>query len=197
MDGSSTANSTVSVAAILDSGGDLRTASNVGTPGTNVTAVEYGDGRLHTTVLTLSSIAYTIGDNAALAIGAAIYTFPAGAIAVDYAYISVALSATDAANQADTPEVGVGTTQGSGANATLGAVGAGAENIVEGVAVADANGTAKVVSDLPNGATETPLLIATGDSHIAYLNYADTWADGTDQSATASGTVVLKWTFLA
>lgn len=177
--------------------GDLKTNENVGSAGTNVTAAEYGDSRVHTTVLTLSSVSLTIGDAANLALGALIYTLPAGAVAIDYSYVSVALSATDAANQSDTPEIGLGTTLASGANATLGAIGVTVENIFEGAAVADSNGTAYVASDLPNTSTETPLLIASGDDHTVYLNYAGAWSDGGDQSATASGTVVIRWTFLA
>ena len=42
--------------------GDLQTTENVGTAGTNVTAVEYGDSFHHVTHLTLASVAYTIGD---------------------------------------------------------------------------------------------------------------------------------------
>lgn len=195
LDGSSVANDAASKAAVLDASKQLRTDANVGTAGTNVTAVEYGDGRSHVTVLTASNVALTIGDNANLALGAAVYTLPAGAQVIDYSYLSVAISATDVANQSDTPEVGLGTTVGSGANATLGAVGTGAENIFEGTAAADCDGTATVATKLPTAGT--PLIIASGDSHVVYLNLADGWADGTDQSATASGTIVLVWKHLA
>lgn len=194
LDGASTANSVASKAAILDSGKLLRTTANVGTAGTNVTSVEYGDGRVHTTVLTLSSVAITIGDNASLGVGALIYTLPAGVQFIDYAYMSVALSATDATNQADTPEVGLGTVIASGAVSELGGT-ATFENILEGAAVADCNGTAKVTVDVPTA--NIPLVRLSGDAKTIHLNYADAWSDGAAQTATASGTVVLKWTHMA
>lgn len=192
VDGSTTANTVASKAAILDSSKRLRTNASAGTAGTNVTAVEIGDGAVHTTILTLSSVAITIGDNADLGVGAIIYTLPAGVQFIDYAYLSVALTATDVANQTDTPEIGLGTVIASGAVAVLATT---FENIIEGAAVADCNGTAKVIADVPTA--NIPLVRLSGDAKTIHLNYADGWADGTVQTATASGTVVLKWTHLA
>lgn len=194
LDGSAVANSTASVAPILDSSKRLRTNANVGTAGTNVTAIELGDGAVHTTILTLASVAITIGDTADLATGALIYTLPAGVQFIDYVYMTVALTADDAANQTDTPEVGLGTVIGSGAVATLGTTPT-FEDIIEGAAVADANGTAKVIADIPTA--NIPLVRLSGDAKTIHLNYADGWANGAVQTATASGTVVLKWTHLA
>lgn len=194
LDGSAVANSTASVAPILDSSKRLRTAANVGTPGTGVTQVTVGDGRQMTTTLTLTGVAITIGDTADLGTGALIYTLPAGVQFIDYAYMSVALTADDVANQTDTPEVGLGTVIASGAVAVLGGT-ATFEDILEGAAVADCNGTAKVSADVPTA--NIPLVRLSGDAKTIYLNYADGWADGAVQTATASGTVVLKWTHLA
>ena len=166
--------------------------TNVGAVGTSVTAVEYGDGRNHTTVLTLTTKAYTIGDNASLGIGSTIYTLPAGCQVVNSAYISVGLTATDVANAANTPEVGLGSTTGTGATAVLTGT---MEDIFEGDAIANCTGTAYVLAKTPTAAV--PYITQTGGTKTIYLNFAAAWLDNAVQTATASGTVVLNWTTLA
>jgi hypothetical protein len=172
----------------------LPTPSNVGTAGTNVVANEKGDSYTHTTILTLSSVAITIGDNASLSMGALIYTLPAGACVINSTYLSVGLTLAGTPTT-DTPEIGLGTVIGSGANATLGAVGATSENIIEGAAMANIAGTAKVIQDIPTA--NEPLFIAAGGAHTIYLNFADAWNDVNATAATASGTIVINWNFLA
>jgi len=176
--------------------GELLTKSNTGIPGTNVTAVEYGEGRNHTTVLTISGLEYTIAGAADEAIGKLIYTFPAGVHTHEVSYMSVALQGGGTID-ADTPEVGIGSVIASGAVATLGAVGATSEDYIVGTAAADCSGTATVVG--PVGATAGVLtgisLNKAADVKAVHLNIADGWA-GAD-TATASGTVVLKWTTIA
>ncbi len=176
---------------------DVITSSTPGTPAALVTAVEYGDSRVRTTVLTLAAFAVGLsGDNANLARGATLYTFPAGEIIVESASINVGLTLADAI-QTDTPEIGLGTVAAAGeVQATLGAVGATAEDIMEGVAVADVAGTAKVNTDIPTA--NVPLVIATGAAHTVCLNVADGWADLTAPAAiTATGTVVINWRFMS
>ena len=166
--------------------------SSPGTAGANVTAEHVSaDGYNYTTTLTLDEVAATIGDNASLAGGALIFTFPAGEIHVRAASIDAAMTLTTGTPKTDTPELGLGTTQGSGANATLGDVAATAENICGPVVAADINGTASVSSKL------TDLLIATGGAHTVYFNYADGWANVDNTDATISGTVTIHWTKLA
>lgn len=196
LDNASSANSTASVAAVLDASKRIRTNASVGTVETGVTAVEYGDGLHHCTVLTLTDFAVgTSDDDAALAIGGKLYTFPAGAYAIDGVKVNVGLTLADAV-QTDTPELGLGTAQASGANATLGAAGATTENIFEGTATADVAGTALVSAKNPTAGA--PLLVQTsgGLAHTLYLNAAVTWADLTAASAvTADGTVTIFWRF--
>lgn len=177
--------------------GMLPPADNAGTAGTGITVSEEGDGRNHTTVLTCNvTDAFTTGDNAALADGYLAYTFPAGEIIINSAYMSLGVTATTE-QAADTPEIGVGTTAGTGAAATLGAVAATAENIITGTAAADAAGTATVLTEITNSGTG--LLIATAGAHTVYINIADTWANDTsgDLTCDLSGTLVLNWTFVA
>lgn len=197
LDGSTSANSVASKAAVLDSGGDLRTASNVGTANTGVTAVEYGDGYNHQTVLTVSvTDALTIADTAALADGYLLYTFPAGAVIVNSAYMSMGMTAASTEAQADTPDVGLGTVIASGAVATLDGTGT-FEDIITGQTAADANGTATVKTAIPTAGV--PFVIESGDAHTLHFNVADTWANDTggDLTADIAGTVVVNWTFMA
>ena len=163
---------------------------NAGTVGTNVTAVENGNDFNHNTVLTLSGVAITIGDNAALADGALIYTFPAGVIQINGVTASVGLSLTTGSPTTDTPEIGLGTVIGSGANATLGDVDAGAEDIAGPATMDDIDGTAEIFSNA------TPQIIAAAGVHKVHCNVADTWADVDDTAATLDGTVVINWSYL-
>ena len=95
-------------------------AENNGTANTGVTAVEYGDGYNHVTVLTVSQInSITIADNAAIGDGYLLYTLPAGVCVVDYAYMTMALTVASSEAQSDTPEVGLGTVICTGAVATF------------------------------------------------------------------------------
>jgi hypothetical protein len=169
--------------------------SNVGSANTGVTAVEYGDGYNHVSVLTVSQgNALTTGDNANLADGYLLYTLPAGTVVVDYAYMTMAITHDDAASQSDTPDVGLGTVEGSGAVATLDGT-ATFENIITGQTAANCNGTATVKTALPTAAV--PFIIAAADAHTIYFNAADGWADNNVQTADIAGTVVLAWRFLA
>ena len=172
------------------------TTDNVGTANTGVTAAEYGNGYMHTTVLTVSQVdALTTGDNAALADGYLLYTLPAGEIIINSAYMSMGMSATTE-QIADTPDIGIGTVIGTGAVATLNTTGT-FEDIITGQTAADADGTASVVTTIPTAAV--PFVIATADAHTIHFNAADTWADdtSTDLSADIAGTVVLNWMFVA
>lgn len=171
------------------------TADNVGAVNTGVTAVEYGDGRNHVTTLTVSQAdAITCGDNAALCDGYLLYTLPAGAIVVKSAYISLGFTAASTQQAADTPDGGLGTTQGSAVQATLNLDDAACENILTGQTFNNCTGTA----ELKTVADQILVIEAAGD-HTVYFNIGDTWADDTggDLTADIAGTVVLEWTFMA
>lgn len=176
---------------------DHLTSVHVGAVPTNVTAAEYGNAFQHRSVLTLAALSLgTSGDNAAKANGGLLYTFPAGIILVKAAILSVGLTLADS-TKTDTPELGLGTVVASGVNATLGAVGATAEDIFEGAAVADVNGTVFNGLKKPTAAPYE-LLIAAAGAHTVYMNIADTWANIVAESAvTATGTVTLLWDYLS
>lgn len=183
--------------AYIDKDGQLGTVANIGAANTGVTAKEYGDGRNHVTVLTVSKAdAYTLADNASKAVGYLLYTLPAGACVVDYAYMSARILAASTEIKTDTPDVGLGTVIASGAVATLDGTPT-FENIITGQTAADCNNTATVKTALPTAGT--PFIVAAADAHTIYLNAADGWADDTggDLTADIAGTVVLAWRFMA
>ena len=170
------------------------TSGNNGTANTGVTAVEYGDGYQHTTILTVSQVdALTTADLASIADGYLLYTFPAGAIIINYAYMSMGMTATTE-QLGDTPDVGLGTVIATGAVDLLNGT-ATFENIITGQ-TAVANGTAEIKTALPTAGV--PFIIESGDAHTIHFNVADAWADdtSTDLTANIAGTVVIVWSFI-
>ena len=166
--------------------------TNLGTVGTNVTASEHGDERNHVTTLTLTNVAITIGDNAALGMGALIYTLPAGVIDLTAASGSLGLTLTTGTPTNDTPEIALGTVIATGAIVTIGAGSATMEDIAGPHAMDDIAGTAELI----DSTTAAGLYFLAADAHTIHVNFADTWANVDDTAATVSGTVNLAWTFL-
>jgi len=165
------------------------TSVNVGAAAAGVTAFEYGDAYTHTTVLLIDSALPAIAGDEDLAVGIPIYTFPDGALHVPLARATVAVFDTEGNIVADTPEVGVGTTLASGAVDVLGGT-AGFEDIVEGAALDDCDGTQIDVAEAP------ALLITTDADHDVFLNFAAAWTEGGAEQAQTRGTVVLRWDYL-
>lgn len=172
------------------------TLSNLGTANTDITAQEYGDGYWHRTVLSFNKSAmFTVGDSENLAVGYKLYTFPAGAIVVDSAYMAVALTAADATIKTDTPDLGIGTVIASGANDVLSAT-ATFEDILTGQTASDCNGavTTKTVAG-------QVLVIEAASAHTVHLNLADGWGNRAAGAAAgavaAAGVVVLNWRLIA
>lgn len=170
---------------------DQLPSQNSGIAATGVTAAEYGDGHQHTTVLTVDTVLPAIAGGADLSVGVLLYTLPAGAVIVDKAYMSMAITQTEGHITADTPDVGLGTTIAAGANALLSDT-SGAENILTGQTADDCDGTAEVKTV----ANQILVIEAAGD-HTVYFNAADGWAASGDAAALLEGTVVLHWQFMA
>lgn len=165
--------------------------SEVGTPGTGVTAVEEGNGSWHKTKLTVAGVLPVIAGGADLAAGLLVYTLPAGAKIIKSAYMSMALDELDGNITADTPDVGIGTVIGTGAVATLGTT-ATFENILTGRAAADCNGTATVGTAQTTDAVGG-LAIETGDAHTIHFNAADGWAASGEAACPIAGTICIEW----
>lgn len=171
-----------------------KTTVNTGTAGTGVTAVHYGDGYKNTVVLTLATTLPAIAGGASLGVGKLIYTLPTGAVIVDSAYMSLAITQTDGNINADTPDIGIGTVIASGVIAVLGGT-ATFENIITGQTAANCTGTATVKTSIPTAGV--PLVIETGGAKTVHANVADGWAASGDAAALLTGTVVINYTFIA
>jgi len=161
--------------------------SDVGAPGAGVTADESISVGYHRTVLTVSSVLPAIAGGANLAVGKLVYTLPVGIRTVRAAYMSMALDTAGANIPADTPDVGIGITIGSGVVNVLSGTPA-FENLITGQTAADCNGTATVAS-----ITNQPLIILAADAHTVYFNVADGWAAGGDAACPIAGTIILEW----
>lgn len=154
---------------------------------------EFGDKYQHTTILTFegaSAVLPAIAGGADLGVGVKLYDFPAGAVIVDSARLyDVAIQQTDGNIDADTPDVGLGTTIASGVVAVLSGTAA-FENVLTGQTFTDCDGTAEDVT------LGTQLVIAPADSHSLYLNVADGWAANGDAAAVLSGQVIVQWRYM-
>lgn len=152
-----------------------------------VTAEEFGDGIMHKTVLTIAEFTQAIA-GANLAFGKKLYDFPEGLIRVFNYVIDITVTA---ATETGTPEVGLGTATGTGANATLGAVGATAEDIADGTAMSaiSSSGTAYQASGVAE--SDANSLDGHTTAKDLFLNLAAGWSATED--LTISGTVTILW----
>jgi hypothetical protein len=172
----------------------VKTGLHVGTAATGSTAVEYGDGFDHTTVLTVSTTLPAIAGGAALGVGKLLYTLPAGAEIHVGSYMSMGITQTQGHINADTPVVGLGTVIASGAVSVLSGTAA-FQDILTGQSAANCTGTATVKTAL---ATSSPFAFVTeaAGSKAVYMNAAAAWAASGDPAALLVGTVVLNWAFM-
>lgn len=166
-------------------------ASEYGTPAAGVSVSHAWSGSKLVSTFTFNGFVAmaNIGDNASLAGGAAFYTLPDGVH--DFVGSMMVGTVNGAASvTTDTPEIGVGTTVGSGANATLGAVGTEAENIAgPGVAASINNGAVRKFG------TDSGPVTFTASSASLYLNVADGWADRDAGTVplTFTGKITIEW----
>jgi hypothetical protein len=170
------------------------TSKNVGTVNsvTGLSVVEQGDAVNHKTVLTMSGMAVGSAVAAAnLAFGKLLYTLPAGAQLVEATYINVALTGT-ATIVGDTPDVGIGSTVGTGAIALLTTTMIDHLDGQTSGAISGANYVTTLKTATAGALTGISLNLAASTKTI-YLNVADGWAGAGD--VTATGTVHLIWKF--
>lgn len=193
LDGSLEANTAASVGAILDTAKALRTNANVGAAGTGVTAVEYGDGYNHVTVLTLTAAALTPTTIPADAEGAGIivYTFPAGVHLFTACHMDITAFTGTGFAATNAIDMGIGSLISSGDIATL--TTAAMEDCVTGQTVADISSPATEKSTVATAGA--PLLFESGGSKVIHLNVAGTWND-TFTAPVVTGTITLYWAFL-
>lgn len=177
------------------------TTASLGTVTTSATTtvVEYGNAVDHLTVLTLTAFAVgTVPDNASLGIGASLYTFPAGTIAVENTSMKGGFTGAVSVTT-PTPEIGLGTVIASGAVSVLSGT-ATFEDLMDGNTSGIGGDT--VAPDIAGttfyktSSYTAPICIKTsgGKSHTVFLNCAAVWADVAAPGAgTFTGVVTLKW----
>lgn len=180
--------------AVLSVTGELKTGANLGTVNTGCTAVEYGNGRNHTTVLTVSTTLPAIAGGAALGVGKLLYTLPTGEHIIESAYMSLAITQTQAHINADTPKVGLGTVIATGAVSVLSGT-ATFMNIITEQTATNCTGTATAKTAIPTAAV--PLVIAAAGAKTIHANAAASWAASGDAAALLTGTVVINWRTMA
>jgi hypothetical protein len=183
----STSGSGVTVDGVKFKDGAVISTNTIGTVGTGVTAIHYGDGKNFTTVLDIVDLEYAVAAAADEAIGKLIYTFPAGAHLLSATSMNITLQGGGTVD-ADTPDVGIGTVIATGAVAVLGGT-ATFEDIIDGQTATDCDGTAIAAFLKPDDE-----LSVAADVKAVHLNIADDWA-GAD-TVNVNGTVVLKWTIM-
>ena len=174
--------------------GDDTHTTGIGTAGTSCVATEYGDGKNHVTRIVVTAAALTVGDNANLAVGLLIYTFPTGLYAIKAAGGTVAITMEDAITT-DTPEVGLGTIKGTGADATLGASVTTFEDIAGPIVATNTNGSSTLIDS--NVSLPKTLIVLAAGSHALNLNFADAWANVTDTDSAVTATIWIEWSLLA
>lgn len=169
---------------------ELNGDSTSGTAAPNVTVTEYNSGKFKITELTFTDLVVGSLPAAAVskAIGVLIYTLPAGVQVTDITYMSVGFTGTGTAN---TPDVGIGSTIASGANALLSAAGATTEDYITGQTATDITGTAVVATAVPAAAMT---INTSAEVKTIHLNAAGAWAVGNTGNLTATGKIVIKWT---
>lgn len=158
------------------------------TAGSNVVSESYGDGRNYTTVLTLTDVSFAVAAEADEAIGAITATFPNGAHSLSVSYMNISLQGGGVVD-ADTPDVGLGTVEATGAVSVLGGT-ASFEDIIDGQTATDCDGTATTALLKPDNELST-----SEDAKTVYLNIAASWSG--EDTVLASGTIVLKWTIMS
>ena len=166
-----------------------------GTCGTGVTCTHYGDGYSFTTKMVLLDVPYTIGDNAKLAAGSLIFTYPDGEILIEGCSMQVGLKLTTGTPTTDQFEICLGTVIGSTDDATCGEDTATFEDIAGPDVAADTNGTINTLTDIGPTADTAGFVIADGSVHTMHLNIADTWANVSNTAALMNGVVYCKWTW--
>ena len=185
----------VGVASFTDVGAAIPNTQNAGTSAAT-SVKEYGDGFNHVTVLTATALATpAIIEGGKDATGDLIYTFPAGAIILEAAYMSVALLLDGTDQDAIVADVGLGATIATGSIASL-KKDAAFENILAGQGIlCDGVAAVTTAKEATHGG---PMYIASGDDHTVHLNLAATWASQSDGDGTGAytGTICLIWKFL-
>jgi hypothetical protein len=173
--------------------GDLMGAQlNLGSDSANTTTTHSGTMVHKMTKITLAAgFTLAVAGEADEALGRSLYTFPlsgTSGVAVHSVVMDVALTGTGVVD-ADTPNIGIGSVVATGAVAVLSGTPT-FENAVSAKVATDVAGATTHSVTTPSGVTDD-----NGSAMSLYLNVADSWA-GAD-TVTATGTVVVNWSYMA
>jgi hypothetical protein len=171
-------------------------AETVGTPGTNVTAVETAFGPFRKTVLTLTAVAQAVVNGTEYQ-GSKIYDWPLGLISVVGATFSIAQTTTsilaDTLNASSTGAIALGSATASNVSLTSTMA-----NVCPTTAFTS-SATINVAGTAVSPATSAPVTLqGSGTAADLYVNtgYATTGDVDADATQTLSGTVTIIWTVL-
>jgi len=165
-----------------------------GTPGTGVKAVTHGDGYNMVTVLTMAgAVLPAITGGGAQAVGLKIFDFPAGVTRSKCVHMDIGITQSEGNINNDTPVVGIGSDEATGAVSVLNGTTEFDDYVVEQTA-GDCIGTTTDKSEDTSPAG-LKLNEAGGDKTV-WFNAADIWAASGDAAATLNGTATIEWTFL-
>ena len=161
---------------------------------------EEGGGQ-YMTYLRANSFYFATGGTANKAFGQKLLTFPKGFISVKMCRIRC-VSQTAASTSATAGEMGLGTVIGSGANATIGAVGATSENFMEGQTISNHVASTDLTSQLiahgvgygTAGAAQTSAYDGSETAAPLYFNIASAWT-GTGNVTISNLKIWVEWSF--
>lgn len=159
------------------------------------------NGFEYRTVVTMRAFTFAT-TAAAKSIGQKLFDFPEGFIVPKWGMIELS-STTGGSTAATAGEIGLGTVVGSGANATLGAVGATSEDIMEGTTISNHVAATALSSNKANagvvvgtqGATGPAILDGTSTAKSCFFNIASTF-NGTGGVTVNSLRVTVDWVWL-
>jgi hypothetical protein len=163
----------------------------LGTANTNWKAKEYGSNSGRLTILECTTaFSVTVASGAGnLSVGTLLYTFPAVDVVVgNGSRISAPTGILASVTPLGTPDIGLGSTQGTGAVGTIPATG---QNVLTAVTLTDANSSAFNLVD------NDSVAIAGTSNPKLYLNFADTWAASDTLTIPVGFKVMFHWRPLA
>ena len=166
----------------------------------------YVKDREVTVYLRVNNLLVNIPSDAALGFGEHVFSYPSGIGLVRSLFTSVRITGSAPTGLSATAgEVGMGSVVASGANATLGAVGATSEDIMEGTTLANHVAATPLTIEEANtsvaygdhgAAGMFGVLDASASDVKAYLNIASTWNQTSAENYTFGGTLVHKFEVL-
>lgn len=167
----------------------------IGTLGVGVGANHFtADGKNFVSEFVVNSVFPAIVGGTNLSVGFLMWTFPAGVHMLKVARIALGLTQSEGNVNADTPDLGLGDTVGSGANTNLSSVAA-SENILLGQTSNNCTGTVEDKTIIVP--TAGHLVNESAGTKTVYINVADGWAASGDAALGISGSVWLEWTRLS